>query len=104
MRRSTALAMTALLCLLLGSAACGGKEKASKEDLVGDISDTLQSGPEPLDEETADCFAEIIVEDIGVKTLQDVDIRSNEPPEELQTEIAKATLRGNEECTSSGEG
>jgi hypothetical protein len=96
--------MTASLCLLLGSAACGGKDKASKEDLVGDISATLQRGPEPLDEETADCVAEIVVEDIGVEELQDVDVRASDPPDDLQPKIAAATMRGNEECASTGEG
>ena len=104
MRRSTALAITGLLCvLLLGGAACGGENKASEEDLVADISRTLQSGSEPLDEDTADCFAEVIVEEIGVDDLQDVEIRSNEPPEEMQTAIAEATIRANEQCSRTGE-
>ena len=103
MRRSSALATAASLCLLLVATACSGSDEASKEELVADLSETLQTGDD-LDEETADCIAEIVVEDVGVEEMRDVDLTSNEPPDELQPEIAAATIRSREECSPSGEG
>ena len=70
----------------------------SEEDLVDELSETLQSGGEGFDEETADCFAEIVVDEVGVEELQDVDLTADEPPEELQDEIAAAAVRAAEEC------
>ncbi len=62
------------------------------------VSETLQGGGEGFDEETADCFAEIVVDEVGVEELQDVDLTADEPPEELQDEIAAAAVRAGEEC------
>lgn len=104
MRRIKALATAVSLCVLVGAAGCGGKDPESKEDLVDDISETLQAGTEGFDKKTADCFAEIMVEEIGVDELRDVDIRSNEPPEELQPDIAAATIRATDECADAGSG
>ena len=101
MRRSKALATAASLCLLLGAAACGGDSGQSEEELVDDLSETLQSGGQGYDEETSDCFAQIVVDEVGVEKLQDVDITADEPPAELQDEIAKAAVRASDECNLS---
>jgi hypothetical protein len=98
MRRTKALATAASVCLLLGVAACGGDSGQSEEELVDDLSKTLQSGGQGYDEETSDCFAEIVVDEVGVEKLQDVDITADEPPPELQDEIAKAAIRASDEC------
>ena len=37
----------------------------SEEDIVDQLSETLQDGGEGFDEETADCFAEIVVDEVG---------------------------------------
>ena len=98
MRRKSALGAVASVCLLLGVAACGGDEGESEEDIVEQLSETLQSGGDGFDEETADCFAEIVVDEVGVEELQDIDLSADEPPEELQEEIAAAAVRAAEEC------
>ena len=98
MRRSKALATAASLCFLLGAAACGGDSGQSEEELVDDLSETLQSGGQGFGEKEADCFAKIVVEEVGVEELQDVDITADEPPPELQDEIAKAAVRATDEC------
>ena len=51
---------------------------------MDEVSETLQAGGEGFDEETADCFAQIVVDEVGVEELQDVDLSADEPPEELQ--------------------
>jgi len=98
MRRTSALAAAASLCLLLGAAACAGDEGESEEELVDQISKTLQSGGDGFDEKTADCFAEILVDEVGVEAMQDIDVTADDPPEDSQEEIAAATLRAEDEC------
>ena len=98
MRRTKAVTAVASLCLVLGAAGCGGKDGESKEDLVRDISSTLQSDGEGFTKEQSDCFAEIVVDEAGVKALQDVDISADDPPKAIQDDIAKATVRAKDEC------
>jgi hypothetical protein len=108
MRRSKkgfrVLGAAASLCLVLTLAACGGSDEESEEDLVDQLSETLQSGSAGFDAEAADCFAEIVVDEVGVDELRDVDLGADEPPEELQDEIAAATVRAAEECDLGGGG
>ena len=98
MRRGDVLGVAASVCLVLGAAACGGNDKESKADLVDEISETLQSGGQGFDEEQSDCFAEIVVDEVGVDELQDVDVSAEDPPEEIQDGIAEATVRARDEC------
>ena len=104
MRRTKALAAAASLCLLVGVASCGGEDGESEEELVDELSETLQSGGQGFDQEAADCFAEIVVDEVGVEALQDVDITADEPPEEMQDDIARATVRAADECDLSSGG
>ncbi len=86
------------LCLALGVTACGGAAKKSEADIKRDISTTLQSGGNGIDKKAADCFAEIVVDEVGVDKLRDVDLSADEPPAELVDEISSATMRAAEEC------
>ena len=104
MRRTKALAAAASLCLVIGVTGCGGSDGESEEELVDEISETLQSGGEGFDEEQSDCFAEIVVDEVGVDALQDVDISGEDPPEEIQEGIAEATIRATEECDLAEQG
>jgi hypothetical protein len=98
MRSRTVLGAAAWLCLVLGAAACAGDDDGeSEEDLVEQLSETLQAGGE-LDQETADCFAEVAVDEVGVEELQDLDLSADEPSPELQEAIAAAALSATEEC------
>ena len=65
---------------------------------------SLQDGDEELDAEAADCYAEIIVDEVGVEALKDIDLTADEPPEELQDEIATAATRAADECDLSTTG
>jgi len=104
MRRSKALAMAASLCLLLGAAACGGKGKQSEDEIVADVSETLQAGNKDLDEKEADCFAKIVVDELGVEKARDIKVTESEPSKEEQQAIAAATVRARDECELSGDG
>ena len=104
MRRTKALAAAASLCLVLGGAACGGDDGDSEAELVDDLSAELQSGGQGYDEAAADCFAEIVVDEVGVEALQDVDVSADDPPEEIKDEIATATVRARDECDLAADG
>ncbi|MEQ1787785.1 MAG: hypothetical protein ABL966_12085 [Acidimicrobiales bacterium] len=101
MRRTPILGAAASLCLLLGGAACGGDDDGggdSEAEIVSQLSETLQGDGEGLAKEDADCYAAIIVDEVGVDALKDVDLTADEPPEELQDEIAAAAARLVDEC------
>jgi len=96
-------ALAASLCLLVSLAACSGDNKASEKDILLDLSKTLQAGGQGFDKDTADCFAQIVVDEVGLEELQDIDL-DEPPPDELQDEIAAATIRGAQECDVSPTG
>ena len=104
MRRTPFLGAVTALCLVVGGAACGDDDGGgdSEADITNQLSETLQAGGDGFDKEAADCFAEIIVDETGLEKLQDVDLTADEPPEELQDEIAAAAVRASEECDLSG--
>jgi hypothetical protein len=96
MRRSLLLGAAALC--LLGASACAGGGEDSEEDIRDDLIDTFQRGDDGLDEATADCFAEVVIDEVGLEALRDVDLSDDEPAGEVQEEIAAAALRAEDEC------
>ena len=96
MRRSSFLG--AALCLALAETSCSGGDGDSKADIKKQISTQLQHGGEGFDKKTADCFADIVIDEVGVEELKDVDFDTDTPPAELQDEIAAAAERATEEC------
>jgi hypothetical protein len=90
-------AITAAVVLVFGLAACGDDDSGSEADIKAKISDQLAEDG-TLDEETADCFADVIVDEIGADALKDVDFSSDEPPEGLQEEFAAAAIKAIDEC------
>jgi len=103
MRRVPILGATTL-CLALSVTACGGDNEKSEADIKRELSATLQSGGDGVDKKAADCFAEIVVDEVGVDKLRDVDLSADEPPAELQDEISAAAVRAAEECDLAGAG
>jgi hypothetical protein len=105
MRRTPLLGAAALLCLGFAATACGGDSgDKSEADLVDELSETLQGEGGGLDAEAADCYAAIIVDEVGVDALKDVDLTADQPPEELQDDITAAAVRAADECDLSGIG
>jgi hypothetical protein len=106
MRRNPLLGAAASLCLMFATTACGGDDGGgtSEADLVDELSEMLQGDGGGLSAEAADCYAEIIVDEVGADALKDVDLSADEPPEELQDEITTAATRASEECDLSGIG
>ena len=104
MRRSSLIGAAAALFLILAAAGCGDGGGDSEADIRADLSKTLQGGEDGLDEETADCFADIIIDEVGVEELKDVDLSAEEPPAEIQDEITAAAGRAVDECDISASG
>lgn len=103
MRRSPLLGVAASLCLVLGVAACGGDDgDKSEADIKQELSETLQADGSGFDEATADCYADIIIDEVGADELRGIDLSASEPPAELQEAITAAAVRAGEECDLSG--
>ena len=103
MRRTPLIGAAAAASLLFTLTACGGgDDKLSENEVRDQLSDTFQAGDDGLPKEQADCLTDIIIEEVGIEKLQDVDLTSDEPPEEIQEEITAATLRAFEECDLAG--
>ncbi len=87
------------LCLALTAAACGGGgDDRSEADIKTDLSESLQSGVDDLDAEAADCFAQLVIDEVGLDELRDVDLSADQPPAEIQDDITAAATRAAEEC------
>lgn len=95
--RNPLLGAAAVLSLILGLGGCGGNEDKSANEIKEDLSAELQAG-DTFDEEAADCFADVNVDDIGADKLQDVDLADDEPPADLQEEFTAAATRAIDEC------
>jgi hypothetical protein len=91
-------ALAAAVVLVLGLAACGDDDGGSSEaDIKAEIAEQLAEDG-TLDEETAECFADVIVDEIGADELEDVDFSDAEPPAGLQEEFAGAAVKAIDEC------
>jgi hypothetical protein len=94
--RSSAAVVAAVF--LLGLTACGDDDSGGSEaDVKAEIAEQLAEDG-TLDEETAECFADVIVDEIGADELDGVDFSAEEPPEGLQEEFASAALKAIEDC------
>lgn len=92
------------LCLALTAAACGGGGDRSEADIKTELSESLQSGVDDLDAEAADCFAQLVIDEVGLDALRDVDLSADQPPAEIQDDITAAATRAAEECDLTGAG
>jgi hypothetical protein len=95
--KRTAGASALAVVLVLGLGACGGDDGGSEADIKSEIADQLAEDG-TLDRETADCFAQVIVDEIGADKLKDVDFSSDEPPEDLQEEFTGAAVKAIDAC------
>lgn len=88
----------AAVVVLFGFGACSGGDGGSSEaDVREEIVDQLvEDGA--LDQESAECYAGLIVEEVGAENLDDVDFSDEEPPVDLQDEYASAAQQAFQEC------
>ena len=96
MRRATRTAPAVALLAALVLPACSSGDD-SPEDVRAGLSEELQEQL-GLDDEEADCFTDLLIEEIGIEELKDIDVSAAEPPEGLQGELTAASLAAIEEC------
>jgi hypothetical protein len=88
----------AAVVLTLGLSACGGGgSDVSEDDIKARVADQLSTDG-GLDADTAECFAGVLVDEIGADELEDVDFAAEEPPAGLQDDIASAAAQAIETC------
>lgn len=90
-------ATAAAVALIFGLSACGDSGDSSDAEVKDDIAEQLAEDG-ALDQDEADCFAEVIVDEIGADKVNDVDFSAEEPPEGLQEELATAALKAIDDC------
>ena len=89
----TVLALVAAAVL----AACGSSGDDSPDEVQADLAEELQAQL-ALDEEQADCFAGVLVDEIGADELQDIDFTAQEPPAGMQEEFTAAAALAIDTC------
>lgn len=97
MQRTTRItASAAAVVLTLGLSACGDSGGDSSDaDIKDKIAEQFVDGG--LDKDDADCFADVIVDEVGADRLNDVDF-SAEQPAELEDELTSAAAKATDEC------
>ena len=97
MRRTSLSASLVALGLTVALAACGSDGDDSPEEVQADLAEELQSSLQ-ISETEADCFAGVLIEEIGVEDLQDIDFTAEDPPEGMADEFTAAALIAVDDC------
>jgi hypothetical protein len=90
--RSTVL----IVSLVVGLSACGGGKGPSVADVKADVA--AQVAASGLDKAQSECFADLIVDDMGADKLKDVDFSADKPPKGQEEEFAAAALKALSTC------
>jgi hypothetical protein len=98
MRRTPLIGSIVVLALGIGAGACSSSEKDDPKELRKDLSEQFQEGKDGLDKKQADCFADVLIDEVGADELADVDFSADEPPEDLQDAFTAAAVRAVAEC------
>ncbi len=98
MRRPRTGVFVAAVAVVVGLGACSsGDTSTSEADLREEIASHLVDTTS-LDAEAAECFAALVVEEVGAENIDDVDFSAEAPTDELQDEYAGAGQKALDEC------
>lgn len=100
MRRTRALLCSLLVLTVAAGAGCGsdGNDSSDPAKLRKELSSQFQKGDSGLTEKQADCFAGVLIDEIGAEKLADVDFSAAEPPEALQDDFTAAAVKAVSSC------
>ena len=97
--RRPAAALAALLLLLgLATSACAQESDPSAEELRDDLAEELRDQDGDLSADQAECYAGLLVEELGVDEVMDVSFSDEEPPGEVADGIAAAAAEARTAC------
>jgi hypothetical protein len=100
MRRSPLL--FALLALALLFSACGKPKQPKADELREKISVELRQATSSLTKKQADCYADLLVDELGAKVINDIDITDKEPEPAVAKGIATAATKAGARCGIGG--
>ena len=89
--------LAALLAFGLFVGACSSSDPSAKE-VREDLASALQKGDDALTEDQAECYAKLIVDEIGAKEVNDVSFSAKEPSDELAAELATVAQTARTKC------
>ncbi len=101
MRRTPLIGSLAGLALL--ASACSGAKDPTAAQLQDKISKELRAAPgATLTVTQADCYAKLLVQDVGAKTINKIDLKNASPDPAVAKTIADAAIAARSECNLSG--
>ena len=102
MRRSPLIGSLAGLALLTG--ACSGQAKDPTASQLRDkISKELRAAPgASLTAKQADCYAGLLVQDVGAKVINKIDLKAASPDPAVAKSIATAAIEARSQCDLGG--
>ena len=101
MRRSPLIGSLTGLALLIS--ACSGAKTPSAAQLQDKISKELRAAPgASLTATQADCYAKLLVNDVGAKTIDKIDPNAAAPDPAVAKSIADAAIAARSQCNLGG--
>ena len=104
MRRTSLLGAAAALLLLVAPRAAATTRATARRTSRPTSPRPCSGGDDGFDKETADCFADLVIDEVGLEELKDVDLSADEPPAEIEDEIITAAQRLPDECDAAAPG
>ncbi len=100
-RNTVALLLAAVPVALL-SGACSQQDDPTPAELRADLAEELRDRDSTLTADQAECYAGLVVEELGVDEIQDVDLSDEEPTAEVAEGLAAAAVEARDECELTG--
>ena len=97
MRRTSFSAPLVALGVALALAGCGSDGDDSPEEVRADLAEKLRASL-PISEAESDCFAGVLIEEIGIEDLQDIDFTAEDPPKGMEDDFTGAALKAVDTC------
>ena len=98
LRRSAATLAALLLPLGVAASACSQQDDPTEAELQEDVAEELRERDDDLTADQADCYAGLLVDELGVDAVMDLDYSDEEPDAEVAEGIAAAAAEARTAC------